>query len=75
MRTDTDRKALDRLNLRLRHDGFVYKEGKIVSLGQVPSLTHLESIAVTADFPYLLRQLERIESSIDSDPWLAIGTA
>lgn len=75
MRTDTDRKALDRLNLRLRHDGFVYQEGKIVSLGQVPSLTHLESIAVTADFPYLLRQLERIESSIDSDPWLAIGTA
>lgn len=44
-------------------------------MGQVPSLTHLESIAVTADFPYLLRQLERIESSVDSDPWLAIGTA
>ena len=75
MRNDDDRRALDRLNLRLRHDGFVYQEGKIVSLGQVPSLTHLESIAVTADFPYLLRQLERIESSIDSDPWLAIGTA
>ncbi len=75
MRTDDDRRALDRLNLRLRHDGFVYQEGKIVSLGQVPSLTHLEFIAVTTDFPYLLRQLERIESSIDSDPWLAIGTA
>lgn len=70
-----DRKALDRLTLRLRHDGFAYQDGRIVSIGQVPSLTHLESIAVSADFPYLLRQLERIENSIDSDPWLAIGTS
>lgn len=70
-----DRKSLDRLKLRLKHDSFVYQDGKIVTIGQVPSLTHLESIAVSADFPYLLRQLDRIENSIDSDPWLAIGTA
>jgi hypothetical protein len=52
-----------------------YQDGKIVSIGQIPSLVHLESIAASADFHYLLRQLERIENSIDSDPWLAIGTA
>lgn len=66
---------MDRLKLRLKHDGFAFQDGRIVTIGQVPSLTHLESIAVTADFPYLLRQLERIEASIDADPWLAIGTA
>lgn len=69
------RKAFDRLKLRLKQDCFVYQDGRIVTIGQVPTLAHLESIAVTADFPYLLRQLDRIESSIDSDPWLAIGTA
>jgi hypothetical protein len=72
---EADRKAFDRFKLRLKHDSFVYQDGKIVTIGQVPSLTHIESIAVSADFPYLLRQLDRIESSIDSDPWLAIGTA
>jgi Abortive infection C-terminus len=72
---ETDRKSFDRLCLRLKHDGLMYKEGKIVALGHNPSLTHLEFIAVTADFSYLVRQMERIESSIDSDPWLAIGTA
>lgn len=72
---EADRKTFDRLKLRLKHDTFIYQDGKIVTIGQVPSLTHLESIAVSADFPYLLRQLDRIENSIDSDPWLAIGTA
>jgi hypothetical protein len=72
---DEDQKEMDRLKLRLKHDGFMFKDDRIVTVGQVPSLTHLESIAVTADFPYLLRQLERIEASIDADPWLAIGTA
>jgi hypothetical protein len=72
---DEDQKEMDRLKLRLKHDGFAFQDGRIVTVGQVPSLTHLESIAVTADFPYLLRQLERIEASIDADPWLAIGTA
>ena len=71
---EADRKSFDRLKLRLKHDSFVYQDKKIVTIGQIP-LTHLESIAVSADFPYLLRQLDRIESSIDSDPWLAIGTA
>ncbi len=68
-------KELDRLKLRLKHDGFSFQDGRVVVIGQHPSLTHLESIAATADFTYLLRQLERIEDSIDTDPWLAIGTA
>jgi hypothetical protein len=72
---ENDRKSFDYLQLRLKHDGFIYQDGKIVTLGQVPSLTHIEAIAVSANFPYFLRQLDRIESSIDSDPWLAIGTA
>lgn len=72
---EIDEMEMDRLKLRLRHDGFAFQDGRIVTVGQVPSLTHLESIAVTGDFPYLLRQLERIETSIDEDPWLAIGTA
>ena len=71
----SDRKYFDRMTLRLKHDSFLYQDGKIVTIGQVPSLIHIESIAVSADFPYLLRQLDRIEGSIDSDPWLAIGTA
>jgi Abortive infection C-terminus len=72
---EENRKTFERLQLRLKHDCFTYQDGKIVSIGQNPSLIHLESIAESADFPYLLRQLDRIENSIDSDPWLAIGTA
>ena len=70
-----DQREMDRLKLRLKHDGFDFRDGRILTLGHIPSLTHLESIAVTADFNYLLRQLDRIEDSIDKDPWLAIGTA
>lgn len=72
---DDYRKSFEILKLRLKQDGFTYQDGRIITVGQVPSLAHLESIAVTADFPYLIRQLDRIETSIDTDPWLAIGTA
>ena len=69
------RRPLDSLLKWLRRDGFDYNDGRIVSTGHVTSFPHLITVAATADLPYLLKQLERIEASINEDPWLAIGTA
>lgn len=44
-------------------------------LGAAPSLATLKEAAVTFNARHLAEQLQRIESSIQSDPALAIGTA
>ena len=67
--------GLANLTKWLQKDGFIYREGKLVSSRHIPSIPHLESIAVTADVPYILTQLKRIEDALDTDVWLAIGTA
>ena len=54
--------------------GFDYNDGRIVSTGHVTSFPHLITVAATAVL-YLLKQLERIEASINENRWLAIGTA
>jgi hypothetical protein len=69
------RRATDNLAKWLQKDGFIFRDGKVVSAGHLPSLPHLESIAISADVPYILTQLERIETAVEADPPLAIGTA
>lgn len=68
-------KATANLTKWLQKDGFVYRNGKLISSRHIPSIPHLETIAVTADVPYILTQLKRIDDALDSDAWLAIGTA
>lgn len=70
-----NQKTLATLTKWLQKDGFIYRDGKLVSSRHIPSIPHLESIAVTADVPYILTQLKRIEDALDTDVWLAIGTA
>lgn len=74
-RSELSRRTLERLANWLRRDGFEYRDGRFVSVGQSTSFPHLVAIAANADLPFLVRQLERIEGAIDDDPWLAIGTA
>ncbi len=73
--SDDTRKTIRRLARWLQRDGFEYEGGRVISTGHVTSFPHLMTITSTADLPYLLQQLERIEGAIDEDPWLAIGTA
>lgn len=68
-------KALANLTRWLEKDGFIYRDGVLVTSRHIPSIPHLENIAVTADLPHILKQLRRIEDALDTDVWLAIGTA
>lgn len=69
------RKDYQRLVRLLGVDGFEYRGGKILPMGRAPALTHLRSIAVEVDYPYLLKELDRIEKSVETDPHQAIGTS
>jgi hypothetical protein len=68
-------RELLKLSNCLRRDGFVYENGKIRAAGGASALSELKQLAVTVDAPYILNEISRIEGAIDSDPWLAIGTA
>jgi hypothetical protein len=59
----------------IRKDGFGFQNGCLVPVGAVPAASKLKEEAIKVDSPYLLQQIERIESQIESDPRLAIGTS
>ena len=74
---------LKTFNKHLRTDGWeLYAKGYISRhrvfgarlLAMKPSLSHVRK-AVTIDTNYVHRQINRMESAIDDDPELAIGTA
>ncbi len=64
-----------KLSRHLTKDGFEYKAGKIVATGNLPVASKLKEDALRVDSPYLIQQIERIDSQIESDPRLAIGTS
>jgi len=68
-------KEMARLIQFLRKDGFEYRDNRLMHLGEVSSFPQLKTIAAQLDAPNLRLQLDRIESSIETDPRLAIGTA
>jgi hypothetical protein len=59
----------------IRKDGFEYRDSRLVPVGGLSATTKLKEEAIKVDAPYLLQQIERIESQTDSDPRLAIGTS
>lgn len=69
------RAEVERLIHFLQRDGFQWINGRIVTGAGVPSLVSIKDTAVIIDAKYMADQIRRMESSIDSDPSLAIGTA
>lgn len=59
----------------LKRDGFVYRDGRLVALGDVAVTPKLSETARAFDAHYLHTQIERMQAAIESDPRLAIGTA
>lgn len=69
------RKVVERLADWLRKDGFLFKDGRIVSAAGTPPLRDAKRVALQIDADYVHQQLARMESAVDADPDLAIGTA
>jgi hypothetical protein len=67
--------AFARLNDLIRRDGFDFRGGQLITTGTLPTTAKLKEDALRVDAPYLVQQIERIESQIESDPRLAIGTS
>jgi len=65
------------LSLRkwIERDGYKYNDGRLVAVGKHQILDDISSAASKFDIPELNRQIERMKSSVDDDPGLAIGTA
>src|SRR6266436_6112352 len=59
----------------LRRDGFEYKDGRLVAVGDIPATEEIEAAAITLDAPYIRTQIERMQNHINDDPRLVIGTA
>lgn len=68
-------KSFDSLKKWIEKDGYKYSEGKLKPVSKSISLSEISRQAVKFDIPELQRQIERIKSSVEDDPGLAIGTA
>lgn len=66
---------LGRLQDQLRREGYAYQEGAIVPTTAAARLSDAKALAGHFDASHITEQIQRIESSIDTDPALAIGTA
>lgn len=69
------KKELDKLIHFLQRDGFHWVGGRIVSSARIPSLASIKYMAAVFDARHMADQIRRMESAVDSDPSLAIGTA
>ncbi|MEX0761538.1 MAG: abortive infection family protein [Dehalococcoidia bacterium] len=68
-------REIHKLLLPLKRDGFDFVEGQILGWTNLLALNAIKKAAVTFDAKHLAEQVHRMESSIESDPALAIGTA
>ncbi|MFN9644858.1 MAG: hypothetical protein ACK6BG_07015 [Cyanobacteriota bacterium] len=59
----------------LNKDGFRWVGGRIVPDAGIPSLSSIKNTAAMFDAQYMADQIRRMETSVESDPSLAIGTA
>lgn len=72
---DTQKRVSDNLRKWLKKDGFVYRDGRLVAVGDVAVTPKLLETALAFDAHYLHTQIERMQAEIELDPRLAIGTA
>ncbi len=66
---------LEKLLWCLRKDGFEWTGGRIVVGASVPFVSDIKDAATHFDARHMHDQIRRMESSVESDPSLAIGTA
>lgn len=59
----------------LERDGFYVEDGRILRRGATAGLPAMEKAAGAFDVPELQRQIMRLQSAIEDDPGLAVGTA
>jgi len=59
----------------IERDGYLYKDGRLVSVGKEQTLEELLEITAQFDMLELYRQIERMKAAVEDDPGLAIGTA
>ena len=59
----------------IERDGFRYENGKLNPVGKHHGLEHIADAVVSFDLPELHRQIQRMQSAVEDDPGLAIGTA
>lgn len=59
----------------LGKDGFQWIHGRIITGAGLPLLDEIKETAVIFDAKHMADQIHRMESAIESDPSLAIGTA
>ena len=69
------KKELESLIHYLQKDGCQWAGGQIVSGTSIPSLANIKDATAIFDAKYMVDQICRMESSVESDPGLAIGTA
>lgn len=66
---------LEKLLWNLEKDGFQWVGGRIVEGAGFPSLESIKDKAIFFDAQHMTAQIQRMESAVESDPSLAIGTA
>ena len=59
----------------IERDGFKYENGKLSQVGKHHGLEHIIDAVSAFDLPELHRQIQRMQSAVEDDPGLAIGTA
>ena len=69
------KKEVEKLIHFLKRDGFQWVGGRIVSGAWIPSLVSIKDTAAVFDAKHMADQIRRMESAVESDPSLAIGTA
>lgn len=69
------KKEIEKLIHFLGKDGFQWVNGKIVAAVGLPMFDEIKKTAAIFDAQHMADQIRRMESGIDSDPSLAIGTA
>jgi hypothetical protein len=75
MYAEEAKKNLLRLTRSILREGFEFRDGRLVPAGSLSTAATLKEEAIRVDAPYLIQQVDRIETQIDNDPRLAIGTS
>lgn len=77
MDDEADNERLGRMKMiaALKKDGFEVEDNRIVSGVDRPVLDSIKQTAIVFDASHMKEQIRRMESSVNSDPSLAIGTA
>lgn len=69
------RNEFESLKKWIERDGFLYQEGKLIPVAGDLHLPEMSEAAERFDAVELRRQIERMKTSVEDDPALAIGTA